>query len=108
MPEFPCPYLGHEVELTTERENHIAQRHPDLLPAHRDKLAAVLHDPDQIRRSPRFPNARLFSRLFGSVGVEQHVIVVVVSDPAPSQRHWIVTAYRARKLAEGEAEWRRI
>ena len=109
MTRFPCPYLGHEVELTAERERHIAERHPDLLPEHRDKLGATISDPDQIRRSPRFPNARVFSRGFATVatGLEKHVVVVVVSDPAPSRRHWIVTAYLARRLAEGEAEWRR-
>ncbi len=107
MTRFPCPYLGHEVELTPERERHIAQRHPDLLPAHRDKLAETLRDPDQIRRSYRFPNARVFSRRFDAVGLEKHAVVVVVSDPTPEQRHWIVTAYLARKLAEGESEWRR-
>jgi hypothetical protein len=35
------------------------------------------------------------------------VVVVVVTDTTPSTRHWIVTAYLARKLAEGEGEWQR-
>jgi len=29
---FDCPYLKGEVELTDEREAHIAHAHPDLLP----------------------------------------------------------------------------
>jgi len=37
----------------------------------------------------------------------KHVVVVVVSDAAVEQRHWIVTAYMARKLAEGEIEWKK-
>jgi len=32
MQTFPYPYLNSEVELTDEREEHIAQTHPDLLP----------------------------------------------------------------------------
>jgi hypothetical protein len=32
MQTFPCPYLKSEVELTDEREAHIAHTHPDLLP----------------------------------------------------------------------------
>lgn len=32
MRTFPCPYLRGEVELTDEREAHIARTHPDLLP----------------------------------------------------------------------------
>ncbi len=32
-------------------------------------------------------------------------MVVVVSELGQSERHWIITAYIARKLAEGEVEW---
>jgi hypothetical protein len=48
---FVCPYLQAEVELTEEREHHIAERHPDLLPDQRSKLTEVLADPDIVRRS---------------------------------------------------------
>lgn len=107
MSSFPCPYLGGVVEWTEEREAHAAERHPDLLPEHRDKIAMTLGNPDEIRRSLRFGNARLFSRWFEDLHNGKHVVVVVVSDPPPGRRHWIVTAYIARKLAQGEAEWRR-
>jgi hypothetical protein len=40
MTSFPCPYLGGEVELSDERERHIAQHHPDLLPDHKDRIGA--------------------------------------------------------------------
>jgi hypothetical protein len=43
---FPCPYLQSEVELTEERERHIVERHPDLLPEHRVCIADTLADPD--------------------------------------------------------------
>jgi len=36
----------------------------------------------------------------------KHVMVVVVSAPADG-RHWIITAYIARRLAEGVVEWKR-
>jgi hypothetical protein len=39
MAYFPCPYLGSNVELTDEREHHIANHHPDLLPEHRQYIA---------------------------------------------------------------------
>ena len=42
MTRFPCPYLKAEVELTDEREQHIAERHPDLLPEHRQRIADTL------------------------------------------------------------------
>jgi hypothetical protein len=47
MTHFSCPYLQSTVELSDERERHIAD---------------TLIDPDQVRRSARFGNARLFTR----------------------------------------------
>ena len=61
MSRFPCPYLEGEVELTEEREHHIRERHPDLLPEYQRQLIETLATPDQVRRSRRFGNARLFS-----------------------------------------------
>jgi hypothetical protein len=102
---FPCPYLSGEVQLSRERETHIAERHPDLLPGHWDWVLQTLADPDQIRRSKRFGAARLFSRWYSHLG-GKHVVVIVVS-ASDDDRHWIITAYIARKLAEGEVEWAR-
>ena len=106
MTSFFCPYLGGEVQLSGEREAHIAERHPDLLPEHRERIGATLADPDQVRRSPRFGAAKLFARRFSDVKGGKHVVVVVVNS-GDDGRHWIITAYIARKLAEGEVEWAR-
>lgn len=108
MTRYPCPYLKGEVELTDERERHIAERHPDLLPKHRDRIAETLAEPDQVRRSVRFGSAGLFSRWYTDVRQGKHVVVVVVSELNPTERHWIITAYIARNLAEGDLEWRRV
>ena len=107
MSRYPCPYLKAEVEPTEERERHIAERHPDLLPEHRQQVAETLAAPDQVRRSVRFGNARLFSRWYTDVQGGKHLVVVVVSELDARKRHWIITAYLTRKLAEGEVEWRR-
>jgi hypothetical protein len=107
MKRFPCPYLKGEVELAEKRERHIAERHPDLLPEHGERVAQTLAEPDRVRRSVRFGSARLFSRWYSDLRGGKYVVVVVVSEPAPSDRHWIVTAYMARKLAHGEIEWTR-
>jgi len=107
MAYFTCPYLGSIIELTDERERHIADHHPDLLPGHWERIAKTLSEPDQIRRSSRFSNARMFSRRFESLLGGKYVIVVVVSDSS-LDRNWIVTAYIARKLAKGgDIEWKR-
>ena len=105
MTFFPCPYLGDYVELSNEREQHIENRHPDLLPTYRAAIEKTLADPDQIRQSRRFGNARLFNRWFSTIRGGKYVIVVVVSESYPTSRHWIITAYMSRKLAKGAIEW---
>jgi len=102
---FPCPYLKGEVELTDEREAHIAHTHPDLLPEYLTQIGQTLADPDQVRRSTRMNAARLFYRWFEDVRRGKCVVVVVVSETAPTERHWIITAYMTRRLANGEVEW---
>ncbi len=76
MTRFPCPFLEGEVELPNEREDHIAKRHPDLLPEYRRCLNEVLSEPDMVRQSPLFGQARLFSRWFPEVRGGKHVVVV--------------------------------
>lgn len=107
MAVFACPYLGTEVELTEEREKHIADNHPDLLPDHRDKIAGTLADPDEVRRSARFAGALVFSKWYGGLRGGKFVVVVVVTEAGPAGRNWIVTAYIARKLLGGNVEWKR-
>ena len=63
--------------------------------------------PDQVRRSIRFGNAKLFSRWYTDVKKGKYVVVVVVSEPDMANRHWVITAYLTRRLVEGEVEWTR-
>ena len=107
MTSYPCPYLGDEVELSDEREQHITEHHPDLLPVHKHRIGDTLADPDQVRRSKRFGNARLFARWYDDLVRGKHVVVVVVSEAKPKSRNWIVTAYMTKKIAEGAEEWKR-
>ncbi len=87
MERFVCPYLRGTVELTDERERHVATRHPDLLPDHRTRTSQTLADPDQVRRSARFDNTRMFSRWFGDLRGGKHVVLVVLSGAPHEQRH---------------------
>lgn len=107
MRTFPCPYLKSAVQLSDEREAHIAQTHPDLLPDHLAQIGQTLANPDQVRCSLRLGAARLFYRWFADVRQGKYVVVVVVSETAPAIRHWIITAYIARRVANGEIEWNR-
>ena len=103
---IPCPYLGGMVELTDEREQHIAETHPDLLPEHREPLIRALADPDRIALSSRSASTRLFGRWFPDIRQGKYVVVVVATD-RDLGRHWILTAYLTRKLARGVIEWTR-
>ena len=107
MTLFPCPYLGMLVELTDERQRHILLKHPDLLPEYIDYVAETLAEPDEVRRDSRFPATRVFARWCESVKGGKFVVVVVVSDPPPMERYWVVTAYIARKLTQEVVEWKR-
>jgi hypothetical protein len=107
MDLLPCPYLDSPVELTDERERHITRHHPDLLPARRERMIEAVGDPDQVRRSSRVGNGRLFAKWFGDLRGGKYVVVVAVSDQRQKTNPWIITAYMARKLAEGEIEWQR-
>jgi hypothetical protein len=98
---FPCPWLGRDVELTTERELHIEQRHPEVL-RNRTRLAETLAEPDRVRRSDEDPSILLFSRWYTDVGRGRHIVVVVVDQSRAPARSWIVTAYRARRIPRGE------
>jgi hypothetical protein len=107
MRTFSCPYLRGEVELTDEREVHIADTHPDLLPEYLAQIGETLADPDLVRRSIRMSAARLFYRWSDSVRRGKYVVVVVVSEAAPVERHWVITAYMTRRITSGGVEWRK-
>ena len=107
MVRLPCPYLGVPVELTDERTQHITDTHPELRPDHLPALELTVSDPDQIRTSSRLVGARIFARWFDDIRDGKYVVGVVVADPPPSGRAWIVTAYLARRLSGGTIEWTR-
>jgi len=105
MIQFTCPYLNGTVDLTEERQFHIAHRHPDLLPNHLHEIQETLDNPDLVRRSEKFANAHQFSRWFETIRDGKYVVVVVISDYGANERHWIITAYISRKLSGGIIEW---
>jgi hypothetical protein len=105
MKHFDCPYLRGRVELTDERELHITERHPELA-GRVEILADVLANPDSVRLSPRFADARLFSLWLAELRGGKHLVVVVASE-SKRDRRWIMTAYVTRKLTGGNIEWAR-
>ncbi len=104
---FGCPHVGVDVELTDERETHIRLKHESALAEDYRLVRETLLEPDLVRHSKRDEHALLFSRWYDETVRGKHMVVVVVSDAGPPTRHWIVTAYLAKRLAEGTIEWQR-
>jgi hypothetical protein len=84
------------------------QNHPDLLPGHRYGLAETLLDPDEIRSSLQFSSALLFSKRYEGALDGKNIVVVVMTSANANGRHWVITAYLARKLAGGKTSWKKI
>lgn len=103
---FNCPYLNTIVELTDEREQHIAIVHPGTLPDYLVQLEQTLLDPDLVRDSDRDPNAITFSKWFETVRTGRYLVVIVVYQAA-IDRHWIITTYTARKITGGQIRWQK-
>ena len=91
MAVLACPYLGGAVELSEERGLHIPERHPDLLP-YWYRIADVLRDPYEVRRSRRFSSAKLFSKWYTEEPTQKHVVIVIMTDTTIADRHWVITA----------------
>lgn len=93
-----CPHLGVPVELTAERQLHIAAVHPSLLPEHIDRVIETLREPDFVgSRAGR--GERGFCRYWQDVEGGRSIVVVVVGSPhsgTGAMRYWVVTAYIAR------------
>ena len=70
-------------------------------------MKETLADPDQVRRSIRMSAARIFYRWFDDIRQGKYVVVVVVSEAAPTERYRIITAYVTRRLINGEIEWQK-
>lgn len=99
-------YLQRPVELTDERKQHIVLQHPDLVPDYIDLIVQMI-DPDEVRSDTRFPNTQLLSRWFADLKQGKFIVVVIGSNSIPIERHWIVTAYIARRLTQGITQWKR-
>lgn len=107
MAWMKCPYLASDVELTDERRAHIEFNHPELLPEHEELLALTISDPDEVRIDEDYQRTRLLIRWFDRLYGGKLIIAAVVSDPPPSTRHWVVTAFVAGRPARGVIEWKR-
>ena len=105
---FPCPYLNGEVELTDERRAHLFQQHPDLWPRYAAELAQALADPDTVGTRGD-DNERGFVRWFAEVHKGEYIVAVVRSHVRDDGtiRHWLTTAYIARRTNSWLPLWQK-
>ncbi len=95
MKLFETPdVLGNRITLTSERWNH-ALKHE--LPG-MDSLRQCLQDPDEIRRSRKDADVRLYYRSRNGM----YICVVV-----HSAENFIITAYQTGSMKRGETLWTR-
>jgi hypothetical protein len=97
--------LGGEVELTSERERHIQDRHPELGVILGQRIRETLQAPDAVRPSTRRAQALEFLRWYPVFPRRKRVVVVVISERQSNRtRHWIVTSYVTGKDRTGGHE----
>ena len=106
MAWLECPFLNGKIELSNERLAHILRRHPELAVGQPDTIAATLLDPDLVRIYLDEPLAHAFSKYYSGLLGGKHVVVVVITD-SESLRHWVITAYAARRLSGGIVKWQK-
>ena len=107
MELFGCPYLDGVVELTDERITHIGNKHSEILSNVQAYVGNTLENPDEVRLSVKDPDVRLFVRWLPQLRNSKYAIIVVRTTEAVETRHWIVTAYIARRRTGGKVEWQR-
>lgn len=94
--------------LTSERWNHIIERHPEMK-EHLSDLETVLREPDIICRSTHIHNTILYYKKFGKLSLKgvkfSDVYITVIVDIS---KNLIKTAYPARKIVRGEKLWQKI
>ncbi|HET7738691.1 MAG TPA: hypothetical protein VFK32_08980, partial [Tepidiformaceae bacterium] len=102
-------YLGAFIELTDERLAHIVLRHPELAQLAPELIAVALERPDIVgTRSGSSVQTAFVLDAVPEFSRGMLVVVVVSSDDAGGTiRHWVITAYVARRLSNWTIEWRR-
>lgn len=85
------------VELTRERQQHIFDYHPDIIPFF-NKIPEVLKHPDQIRRSTYDKEVILFYKYYSDILGGKYLSVVVKIN----KRNFILTAYLTQIIKIGE------
>jgi hypothetical protein len=91
--------FGNKIVLTEERWNHIVFRHPKMAKNY-EKLEKTLAEPSVIVESRLNKSVRLYHRRFSAL---KGYVVVVVN----ITRKFVITAYIALKVKQGNIVWQK-
>lgn len=92
--------FGNQIELTTERWQHIIAQHPEIR-RYRNEIAQTLAQPALIKESWRDESVWLYYRYFESIFGGKYLLVIV----KVSERRFVVTAYVTDYIRSGETVW---
>ncbi|MGE3076758.1 MAG: hypothetical protein AB7N24_08090 [Dehalococcoidia bacterium] len=95
--------MGHRVELTDERANHIASSHPIESAVILGAIEETLASPEVVLRSVANNAEFLLAREVDLPTGTKHSVLIVARQESPV-RFWIVTAFIARRLP-GVGRW---
>lgn len=100
--KYFCSFLNSDVDLTEERETHIHEYHPDMVPF-MDRIQEVLLNCDLIYESNRDSNVILFYRFFNDIFDGKFIVVAVKRDI----RNFILTTYLTDVIKAGVMLWKK-
>lgn len=83
--------------MTDERVLHIGLKDRDILGNVQGYIGGTLENPDEVLLSVKDSDVRLFVRWFPQLQNGKFAIIVVRTTEALEPRHWIMTAYIARR-----------
>lgn len=91
--------FGRQIRLTEERWQHMIERHPEIK-NHLSKIQTTIQNPDVIIANHYNRNERYYHKYFKSL--KNYLIVII-----EYRKHFIITAFIARKIKKGEILWKR-
>ena len=95
---------GRDIRLTSERQLHIENDHPEMV-GQIDEIKKTLLEPERIIRSKTDPGIELFYRYYDETPVTKKYLCVVVKTLIADR--FIITAYFTDTIKRGETLWQR-
>jgi hypothetical protein len=100
--KYFCTFLNTDVDLTEERETHIHEYHPDIVPFI-DRIQDVFLSCDAIHEGNRDPNLILFYKFYNDIFDGKYNVVAIKRN----HRSFILTTYLTDVIKAGAMLWKK-